>query len=450
MPTQREIAARKKNGEKPPASRRPAAPKIEPAPHDCISRSAESVGKLKCSCSNAPEVFGCENPAIPSGFCIPDLPQKPGDGPVVFHQGGQTDTRYLPYPLRTGEYPRIHEAICCSTCPHRREPPEDVRQLRRLGFLGQTPATVLHVASKLWADRLRAWLEPQVVPSAAIQRPDAESVATAIRLTGANLVAIHRLCLSVNDIQNLAQDHPAVKFVAVFHGAQNTLLANQKWPQDQLHYLQLAHDFPNIWYATPDRRARLDRYGWERAIRWPNVLACDPPAPAPIHQPAKLLIAGRMDIVKGYPAAILAAGVVNQSLPVEILCCVHEDATRLRPIAELARVPLAQRPWMNQAAFRKMIRHEVTLGLHPSLSDACPQVPLDLMGQSKPVVGSPACDFLPRSWTPDPNDPEAIAEAVLAILDNYQTSCEIAAEVARQHAAAERDEFTTMLTRVLG
>jgi hypothetical protein len=363
------------------------------------------------------------------------------------HDGSLTAERYLPYPLRAGEVPRVHEAICCSTCPHRREPPEEVLALRRLGIQGAAPATVLHVAHQDWQDRCRTWLAPEVVPSCAMPILPLEQISDAIRRTGAKVVVLHRLCVAVAELRTLADQFPATAFVALFHGSQNNLLTNPAWVAQQLAFLRLSAERQNVWYATPERSADLSRFGWRRAVHWPNALAYQPIEPATAHQPPRLMVAGRLDVVKGIPAAVLAAGLVNQQIPCELLVCA-KDPHRIKPLAELADVPFVTRPWTDQAAFRRMIRQDVTVTLHPSLTDACPQVPWDSLSQGRPVIGSPCVRFLDARNQPDPNDPRAIADATLACLDRYEAESARALQIADAMSRETAAEYRALIERL--
>jgi hypothetical protein len=131
--TQRELAAAHDRSSA-AAAQRTSTP--APELHLCVHRSDDSIGKVRCSCATAPEVYRCAHAAIVSHFCTPILPQKPGDGPIVFHDGRTTEERYLPYPLEPDDKPRRRDVICCSSCPHRQEPGPERLAALRAGVLG--------------------------------------------------------------------------------------------------------------------------------------------------------------------------------------------------------------------------------------------------------------------------------------------------------------------------
>ena len=88
----------------------------------CIHRLSQPVGTLNCTCRSKPSVYQCQEPAIVSGFCMPDVPKTSSAGQVRLRTGELTTDRYVPHVLREGETPRPHEIVCCSSCPIREAP----------------------------------------------------------------------------------------------------------------------------------------------------------------------------------------------------------------------------------------------------------------------------------------------------------------------------------------
>lgn len=137
MPSQSQINARSK-------AATPTESRI------CEHRSWLPVGTLRCSCSNQPQVYGCAEPWVASGYCIPAMPATPGDGPIVTETGDSIvpcdDRRrgFAPWPVRGDETPRRWELICCDSCPWYQAPPPHVAALKRLGVQGRWDADSGH------------------------------------------------------------------------------------------------------------------------------------------------------------------------------------------------------------------------------------------------------------------------------------------------------------------
>ena len=141
--------------------------------------------------------------------------------------------------------------------------------------------------------------------------------------------------------------------------------------------------------------------------------------PIPVLDPPVSMLAGRLDIVKGFPAAIYAAGIANRTRPVQVATVCPARSPALDALAAVARVPLVQHPWMEWEAFQQFVRNSASVTICPSLTDAYPHIPLDSLAAGRPVVGSPAISYLPDWLTADPNNPSEIAEQVLHLLDEY-------------------------------
>jgi len=83
----------------------------------CLHRAWTPDGKIKCSCSNQPEVFACDNPWMSSGFCTPTMPVQAGDGPIALPDGSKLRNAFgLNKPFRSGGWEnarRDNEWTCC-------------------------------------------------------------------------------------------------------------------------------------------------------------------------------------------------------------------------------------------------------------------------------------------------------------------------------------------------
>jgi glycosyltransferase involved in cell wall biosynthesis len=356
------------------------------------------------------------------------MPSRSGDGLILFRDGRSTDEKYMPYPLREGETPRKSEVICCSTCPHRREPHADALELAKLGVSCQSTTgkfDLLHVLEPRWDYKGRMWTKalPSEIQGAYTTHLDADSVKKAIEIGNPAVVVFHALIMPVETVREMAKSFQKVSFINLFHGSQNNLLYRPSWVKDQLAFLQLAQDCDNVSYATPDARMALDTLGWQRCVVWPNLLAYDrPDGHPPTLSPPRLLISGRFDIVKAIPTAILAAGLVNQKRPIELHAIIEDRNGVIQAMADCAKVPITMHKFMDWPEFHRFLWSSVSVFVHPSLTDANPHAPLDAAIMGRPVVGSNAVDFLPIQA--DANNPVDIADYVCSILNDYDTHSE--------------------------
>jgi glycosyltransferase involved in cell wall biosynthesis len=167
-----------------------------------------------------------------------------------------------------------------------------------------------------------------------------------------------------------------------------------------------------------------------------------------LHDPPVLLIAGRLDVVKAMPAAVFAAGLVNRTRPVSVATVCPAKSTALDALALTAKVQLVQHPWMEWEEFQRFLREQVSVTVHPSLTDARPHIPLDSLCARRPVVGS-SVSFLPDRYRVDPNSPREIADKVLWTLDNYAECSRESLETAELIDQGARREFLDLYERLV-
>lgn len=199
----------------------------------CLHRSTRSIGKLRCSCANAPLVYTCDEPWVRSGYCLPVLPHQPGDGPIVTTAGETivpVDTRrttFLPMPMLPDETPRHWDLVTCESCPHRSEPPPHIAALMRLGIDGDYDphtghAEILHLVPRGARPTVDVPTGKSSVWAEVSSLSDASEYLTA---TNCRLLIIYSHAATAATIRCTRESHPAIP----------------------------------IWWVDPDRNRPLDR-----------------------------------------------------------------------------------------------------------------------------------------------------------------------------------------------
>ena len=90
----------------------------------------------------------------------------------------------------------------------------------------------------------------------------------------------------------------------------------------------------------------------------------------------------------------------------------------------------------------------VSVVLQPSLTESFNYVALESMSRARPCVGSPVIRYLPSDWQPDPNDPQAIADATVAILSDYEEQSARAYRIAEMVADEQNAAFSELVQRL--
>jgi glycosyltransferase involved in cell wall biosynthesis len=104
---------------------------------------------------------------------------------------------------------------------------------------------------------------------------------------------------------------------------------------------------------------------------------------------------------------------------------------------------------MEWTQFQRFLRDEVSLTIHPRLTDAFPHIPLDSLAAGRPVVGSSFIPYLPSEFTANPNNPSDVADCILKVLDDYDTYSQLSLDTAKAvHDRSER-RFLELYERLI-
>ena len=209
----------------------------------CVNCSIVPVGKIRCNCSNQPEVFTCSDPEVVSGFCLKRLPGQPGDGPIVQPDGSKIESsdprhaNFTPWPLKSGETPRPWEAIICESCPHQNDPPAALLPLYEHGIDGDyNPATghcdVLHVYGQPKPELMQL---PDGLRQCFTGTPKNGNLSPLIDACHCSLLIVYGSASGQQHAKAAVQAHPNVKVWMV--------------NQDQR---QKRESVPGVWYDLPD------------------------------------------------------------------------------------------------------------------------------------------------------------------------------------------------------
>lgn len=430
----------------------------------CLHRSWTPVGKLRCNCANQPAVYSCAEPWVASGYCIPVLPDKPGDGPLVKPDGTHESPRdermknFVPWVLKNGEAPAEWQILSCSRCPKRVDPPPHVATLKKLGINGNyDPATgqcdVLHLVppAEHWVQHAVDYVNasPQNLRScwAANIRAELDELASSVKC---RLVVSHTGERDATKVIESAARNPGITFWSVLHGSQNSMCANNRFAKYQADVLMATKTIPNLWYGTPEPTADFTKWGYDKYLHWPNPMPFESPAgPLQPHSLPVILVSSRDDVIKGNTAKILATGLIAKRTPIKVAVAIKGHVAPLQQVAIVAGVNLDVQPIRSQLGFRAYIRDNVSIVLTSSLTDADQYVGRDALSQARPVVGSQTIRYLPKEWQADPNDPEDIARIALMFLGDYgRYSCD-ALRIGAELRDQQQGEYCKALERIL-
>lgn len=266
-------------------------------------------------------------------------------------------------------------------------------------------------------------------------------------------VVINRsFCAGWDVIDPLSLEFPHITWVTINHSSQAHLVTHSYWLTAQNQFLRLATERENCWYATPDERLYLQEATGIRRILWmPNLLSL--PEVRESREPScstVVSLVGRRDVVKNFPAQIIAAGIVNRTFPVELVIVTRGQSDDFVKLAEMSGVKASVFDWGLQDRYLRLIADQVDVGMQASLTESFNYVATDHLGLGIPVVGSPAIRYLPRHWQSQPDDPASIAFVLTEHIRNFKSRQIESRKIAEDVASKNEESFKQTIKKILG
>lgn len=285
-----------------------------------------------------------------------------------------------------------------------------------------------------------------------LQNNKLQRVRELIKTVKPRLVINRSFCVGCDVVRTMAARYPKVNWVTINHSSQAHLLTQHYLLSAQCNFIRLAREFSNCWYASPDERNHLAlATGCERIIYLPNNVDLPPePTSRTPGSPAIVSLVGRRDVVKNWPTQIIAAGIANKTVPLQLLFVTQGNASDFEDMAADVGVESVSVGWTDQSKYLDLLRDHVDVALQASLSDSFNYVATDHLGLGIPVVGSPTIRYLPREWQADPNDAKDISTVLLLHIYNWKERSQQARAIAEDVSAVNRVNFNKAITRLCG
>lgn len=238
-------------------------------------------------------------------------------------------------------------------------------------------------------------------------------------------------------LSNLARRFPAIRFLTTCHSSQADLARNNCWIRSQFEYMNVARELGNCYYSLMDERPEFAGVvDCPRMLHLPGCVSRSASVPrAAPHEPPVVSLICEWRALKNIPNQILAVALVQKRTPCKLLLSIGKDQRRMAATyAEGLELDFATRAWQPTREYLGMLARDVDIGLQASFTESFNYVGMDHLLLGKPVVGSPAIRYLPAAWQANPDDPRAIADALVAVLENYPLASE-RAKAAGEHQA---------------
>eukprot|EP00913_Durusdinium_trenchii_P005642 g5260.t1 len=324
-----------------------------------------------------------------------------------------------------------------SSLPAVRAHPPDVTQADVLLVFGPSPEPgFFEIRGAAVTDRLR--VHGISAACLAMQDRTVAPLQEAIDTLRPRLLVNRAMCIDAAVVRELAGRNPGVRFVAVNHSSQSDLMRVPRWINDQVAHVELAAERTNCWFGHVDERNHVARMtDLPRAIWFPNCVRLPPvAAERPLHDPPVVGLTCVARVLKNLPNQIVAMGIANRRTPLHARFSLHKsDQRQIARLADFAGLEYSSAAWRDWSDFMASLVSEIDVGLQCSFTESFNYVGLEHMLCGKPVIGSPALRYLPYRWQANPDAPEAIADLLLRVFEDYDTESQHARTVALELAA---------------
>lgn len=249
------------------------------------------------------------------------------------------------------------------------------------------------------------------------------------------VVVNHTMVACQSQIRLVATQYPRKAFIHVNHSAIAQIERSPKQSRRMTSSLFSARDIKNIWYGSVDvYHSQLSQAAAvDRCIHFPGpgyLLDRRPPPPA--RERLNVVVGGRCDAIKN---------LYNQMIAVKLSGLAADFVMAMNPtkevaiLAKLLDLPLKVYNRLPHPKWLELLRNADVV-MSASVAESFCFVASEAMQLGVPTVVSPAIKFGDPCLCADPNDPQALADALLRAVAYTDETTEAAHKLARQ--AVER------------
>lgn len=293
---------------------------------------------------------------------------------------------------------------------------------------GNTPCEVLSVLSggdDQWTayrgTRFGAWLRRNtgIEHGWCLQR-DAEWLAEEARLRGARVIISEAQVIPIAAAAKMAAALPDVKIVHLLHGVPAWCASSG--PGQTYGEIRQSRELTNVYVGTVSDPSAMAWLPGSKIVHLPNPIEVPgemhlrAPLKRPLSdQPLCVSLIARPSPVKNWGGMLAALGILAQRRPVRALIGGRDNTPfHKEHLAYLNDLEIESEliPFGDWSLTLSRVADCVHVGLAVGYSDALNLIAAEHCLAGIPVVGSPALDWLPKSWIASPQDPIAMANIV--------------------------------------
>jgi glycosyltransferase involved in cell wall biosynthesis len=149
-----------------------------------------------------------------------------------------------------------------------------------------------------------------------------------------------------------------------------------------------------------------------------------------VDAPPVFSMVGRNDNVKGVPASISILARLREEMELQCIGISTQFPSDHRAKLAQAHIPSSLIPWTTWQKSLEIIASYVDVGLQLSQSESFNLVSIEHMALGKPMIATPAIEYIPQEWQINPQNPREGVRVAKRILENYEEESEKAKIVA--------------------
>lgn len=252
-------------------------------------------------------------------------------------------------------------------------------------------------------------------------------------------------------VAKLADAFPAVKFVNLTHGVPGVIASHRSG--EFYDFQLLAQDRANCFFGHVMREDRTISPPACKVVRLPNFLEL--PDGLPEKQaggPFTVSLIARNTPDKNWGTMAAAVMEAARSMELQVLACSPEfnRSTDAHIDALLRRgIPCTVLPWKDWGTYLHAVASSADVNLTASLAESFCLIPLEHCLLGKPVITSPAVEWVPRKWQASPQDPAALAAVIKSLRAGYRRASRKARKLGRKITAENHKALLSNLNQLL-
>lgn len=247
----------------------------------------------------------------------------------------------------------------------------------------------------------------------------AEGIITEARQREVKVIISEALVLPLADAEQIARALPNTIIVHLLHGAPAWCASYA--PAMTYGAIRQSQELANVFAGTVSDPTQMTWPAGAKVIHLPNPIELPPELvdwkqiPSPRRSaPITISLIARPFPAKNWGGMLAALGILASRRPVRAICAGRPSVWQHHHFDYLAAlgIPAECMEFADWSLTLHRVAERVHVGLASGFTDSLNLIAAEHCLLGTPVVGSPSTSWMPRHWQVNPQDPQAMADAV--------------------------------------